>query len=243
MDSILCVIPARYKSSRFPGKPLAEIEGKPLIWWVYQNAIKVNEFSSVVVATDDERIKESCNRLKIEVIMTSDKHPTGTDRVAEVAKKVKADLYINVQGDEPLVKPETIKRILPPFRDKSTKIEVVNMMTAIKKQEDLGDPTVPKVVVNLKGEAVFLSRLPIPYPKGQKPQYYKQVCIYGFTPRALSAFKNMERGTSELAEDIELLRFIENRMIVHMIEVEQDTVAVDTPQDLELVRTMIRAKK
>jgi 3-deoxy-manno-octulosonate cytidylyltransferase (CMP-KDO synthetase) len=240
---IIGVIPARYKSSRFPGKPLADICGKPMIWWVYNNAEKVTEFENVYIATDDERIESKCKDLGLNVIMTSEKHLTGTDRISEVAQKIEADLYVNIQGDEPLVKPSTIKEAIIPFENHSTNIEVTNLMTEIKDMADLSDSTVPKVVVNAKNEAIFLSRLPIPYPKGRENiKYYKQVCVYGFTPNALAKFSKLERGPAERAEDIELLRFIENRIIVQMIEVEQDTVAVDTPSDLELVRRIIESR-
>lgn len=240
---IIGVIPARYKSSRFPGKPLADICGKPLIWWVYQNAIKVSEFKEVYVATDDERIKSECNKLSLHVIMTAEKHPTGSDRISEVAQKIHADLYVNIQGDEPLVQPDMIKRAITPFYNNKN-IEVTNLMTEIRDMADLSDSTVPKVVVNSKNEAVFLSRLPIPYPKSRTNiRYYKQVCVYAFTPGALEKFAKLERGPAERAEDIELLRFIENRILVQMVEVEQDTIAVDTPSDLEMVRKIIQNKE
>lgn len=237
----LCVIPARYKSSRFPGKPLAEIHGKPMIWWVHRQARKVTEFDTVVVATDDELIKRTCEDYGIDVIMTSDTHPTGTDRVGEVAAKIPADLYFNVQGDEPLIHPDTIQKAIYPFTADPT-ISVTNLMTEIKRQTDLVDSTVPKVVVNTAGDAVYLSRLPVPFPKDPTGlRYFKQVCVYGFTPESLRAFcANPVKGPSERAEDIELLRFIELGLKVRMIEVGQDTVAVDTPSDLRLVRELIQ---
>jgi 3-deoxy-manno-octulosonate cytidylyltransferase (CMP-KDO synthetase) len=235
---IIGVIPARYKSSRFPGKPLADILGKPMIWWVYKNTKKVPEFDEIYVATDDKRIESKCKELGIKVLMTSDKHPTGTDRIAEVAQKIKADLYVNIQGDEPLVKTSTIQKAILPNE------EVTNLMTKIKREEDLTDPSVPKVVVNNDGEAVFLSRLPIPYPKSKEcVKYYKQVCVYCFSPEALSNFNKLKRGPAERAEDIELLRFIENRIPVKMIEVEQDTVAVDRPSDIGDAIKFIKKEK
>ncbi|MFC2025028.1 3-deoxy-manno-octulosonate cytidylyltransferase [Chloroflexota bacterium] len=240
---IIGVIPARYKSSRFPGKPLADICGKPMIWWVYQQAIQVPEFEKVYVATDDERIEAECKNLGIDVVMTSDKPPTGTDRAGEVAEQIKADIYVNIQGDEPLLQPDTIRKAIIPFESNTRPISVTNLMTEIKRMTDISDSTVPKVVVNSKNEAVFLSRLPVPYPKGTSDvRYFKQVCVYGFTSDALRSFCEWPKGSLEKAEDIELLRFIENRMIVQMVEVEQDTVAVDTPADLETVRKIIEDK-
>lgn len=235
----IAIIPARYKSSRFPGKPLVEIEGKPLIWWVYRNVIRVKEISEVMIATDNEKIEQACRKLNLAVIMTSDKHSTGTDRVAEVAQKIKADIYLNIQGDEPLLLPETIMAAIKPMEhDEETM--VTNLMTRIKRSEDIINSTVPKVVVSDEGRAIFLSRSPIPYPKSNvKINYMKQVCVYGFRPEALKLFAKTPRGYLERAEDIELLRFIEHGYNVKMIEIVQDTVAVDTPSDLEIVREII----
>jgi len=238
MPKLIGVIPARYKSSRFPGKPLADIHGKPMIWWVFQNSIQVSDMEEVYVATDDERIEETCKKYNMPYIMTSENHPTGTDRIAEVAQKIDADYYVNIQGDEPLISPETIKMALTPVHDKQ-KFDVINLMTEITDSSDLINSTVPKVVVNDKGEAIFLSRSGIPFPKNKRPKYFKQVCVYVFTKNSLHQFSKLSQGPIEQAEDIEILRFIENRMVVRMIEVEEATVAVDTPADLKIVRDLL----
>lgn len=237
--NIIGIIPARYKSSRFEGKPLADIHGKPMIWWVYNQAMKVKELSNVYVATDDERIEKVCKDLNLSVIMTSNNHPTGTDRVGEVSRKIKADVYVNIQGDEPTINPESIKKAIQPFYNSSNDMLVTNMMTEIKKHYEIVDNTVPKVVVNKEGYGIFLSRLPIPYPKGRDCKYYKQVCVYGFTPKALEFYCKSERGKIESIEDIEILRFIESGYKVKFVETEYDTVAVDTKEDLERVRKII----
>ena len=236
--NILGVIPARYQSSRFPGKPLADIHGKPMIWWVYQKANQVPEFSQVYVATDDDRISTVCQKFQIPVILTSSKHATGTDRMGEVAQKIKSDVYVNIQGDEPLVDPAAIQAVLKPFIDSvEGSIDVTCLRTEIKEMSDLMDMTVPKVVVNEKKEAVYFSRLPIPYPKrSNQIKYFKQISVYGFRERALHAFCQLTRGEIELIEDIELLRLIENNIKVQMVDVPHDTIAVDTPNDLERVR-------
>ncbi|WP_059041770.1 3-deoxy-manno-octulosonate cytidylyltransferase [Paenibacillus rubinfantis] len=239
---IIGVIPARYKSSRFEGKPLADICGKPMVWWVYEQALKVKELTEVYVATDDSRIYNKCVELNINVIMTSESHPTGTDRVGEVARKIPADVYINIQGDEPLIKPDTISDAISPFFKNIEDIYVTNMMTKIKRDYEIIDNTVPKVVVNSTGKGIYLSRLPIPYPKGDVTNYYKQVCVYGFTPKALEFYCDTPRGVVEKAEDIEILRFIENGHSVQFIETLHDTVAVDTKTDLERVRELIGSK-
>ena len=239
---IVCVIPARYQSSRFPGKPLCDIHGKPMIWWVYGAAKRVDQIDEVYVATDDERIFTTCEGLAMKAIMTSSDHVTGTDRIAAVAEKVAADLYVNVQGDEPMLGPETISAAIRPFNaKKKTSFSVTNLMAPIRKTAEAIDADVPKVVVNEAGEAVFLSRLPIPYPKEARDiTYMKQVCVYGFLPEALRAFKDLSRGPCERAEGIELLRFLEHGITVQMIEVESATMAVDTPSDLKNVRRLMR---
>lgn len=243
---IIGVIPARYKSSRFPGKPLADICGKPMIWWVYQQCKKVDDFEEVYVATDDDKIFKTCEELNVNVIMTSDSHKTGTDRIGEVARKVKADLIVNIQGDEPLLEPKTIKAAIEPFY-KNKNLQISNLMTKIKDPVDVVNFTVPKVITNKDGIGVYLTRATAPYPKGSiNYSYYKQVCVYGFKPEALKFYCDygMKYGKAkiEAIEDIEILRFIENGYKVQYIEVDSDTVAVDTTNDLEKVREIVKAK-
>lgn len=242
---IIGVIPARYKSSRFPGKPLCDIHGKPMIWWVCRAAQQAEYLDEVYVATDDERILEACKQLSLNVIMTSEKHPTGTDRVAEVAQKIEAELYVNIQGDEPMLKPETITAAIEPFLLKSgDTLWVSNLMTPIRTSSEIIDVGVPKVVVNEENEAVFLSRAPIPYPKETRDiSYMKQVCAYGFRPQALKAFASLPQGPCERAEGIEILRFIEHGIKVQMVEVDSNTMAVDTPSDLKTVRRLMEEQR
>lgn len=243
---IIGVIPARYKSSRFPGKPLADICGKPMIWWVYQQCIKVSDFTDVYVATDDQQIFDKCNELNINVIMTSDKHPTGTDRIGEVARKISADLIVNIQGDEPLLEPETIRAAITPFYNDEN-LQITNLMTKIKDPVDVVNFTVPKVITNKDGIGIYLTRSTAPYPKGKIDYaYYKQVCVYGFKPEALQFYceygEKYGKAKIEEIEDIEILRFIENGYRVQYIEVDSNTVAVDTPNDLEKVRELIKSR-
>lgn len=239
---IIGVIPARYGSTRFPGKPIVDICGKPMIWWVYQQAKKVQELSEVYIATDDEKIKSVCDELDMNVIMTSTKHSTGTDRVAEVASKIKADLYVNIQGDEPMIEPENIVKAITPFI-KNTHIKVTNLMTKINNPVEIVNFTIPKVVTNKDGRGIFLSRSGIPYPKGKIDfDYYKQVCVYCFTYDALMFFTNSERGKIESIEDIEILRFIENDFYVQFETVISNTIAVDTNNDLDKVKKIISKK-
>lgn len=243
---VVAVIPARYKSSRFPGKPLADICGKPMIWWVYQQCKKVKDFSAVYVATDDDKIFNSCKELDISVVMTSETHRTGTDRIGEVARKIPADLIVNIQGDEPLLEVETIRAAIKPFYD-DPDLQISNLMTKIKNPVDVANYTIPKVITNKAGIGIYLTRAIAPYPKGNLDfEYYKQVCVYGFKPDALQFYCDYGikygKAKVEAIEDIEILRFIENGYKVQYIEVDSETVAVDTPNDLEKVRAIMAAK-
>lgn len=243
---IIGVIPARYKSSRFPGKPLADICGKPMIWWVYRQCRKVEDFDAVYVATDDDRIFSACEALGINVMMTSENHRTGTDRIGEVARKIPADLIVNIQGDEPLLEPSTIRAAITPFYS-NPDLMISNLMTKIKNPVDVVNFTVPKVITNKDGIGIYLTRSAAPYPKGSLDySYYKQVCVYSFKPKALEFYCDYGikygKAKIEAIEDIEILRFIENGYRVQYIEVDSETVAVDTPNDLEKVRAIVNSK-
>ena len=237
---ILGVIPARYNSSRLMGKPLADINGKPMIWHTYNQVKQVKDFYDVIVATDDVKIEQECINLNINVVRTLSEHKTGTDRVGEVASKIKADLYVNIQGDEPLIEPQTIKEAIKPFYD-NPKLQITNLMTKIDNTVEIINPSIIKVVVNRQWEGVYLSRNPIPYPKGDIEYfYYKQVCVYGYKPEVLRIFNKTAIGRNERIEDIEILRFIENGYKVQYILVDTKSIAVDTPNDLEKVRRLLK---
>ena len=179
---IIGIIPARYKSSRFPGKPLVDILGKPMIQHVYERAAQSRLLNELMVATDDQRIYDACEERRMGVVMTSDRHPTGTDRVAEVAERTEGDVYVNIQGDEPMISPASIDTAVRGLLDAHPQT-VTCLMKRIERSAELLDTTVPKVVVNDNLEAVFFSRQAIPYPKkgGADVDYYKQVCVYAFT--------------------------------------------------------------
>ncbi len=244
---IIGVIPARYESSRFQGKPLADICGKPMIWWVYKHASEVEYFNELYVATDDQRIYDACVANDMKCVMTSTSHRTGTDRLGEVAEKIPADLYVNIQGDEPLMEPEVMKKAIEPFFS-NPELQVSNLMTKITDPVDVVNFTVPKVITNKEGIGIYLTRSTAPYPKGSIDYtYYKQVCVYGFTPAALKFYceygKKYGKAKIEAIEDIEILRFIENGYKVQYIEVDSETVAVDTPNDLKKVNEIMAAKQ
>jgi 3-deoxy-manno-octulosonate cytidylyltransferase (CMP-KDO synthetase) len=236
---IVGVIPARYASTRFPGKPLADICGKPMIWWVYNSASKVSELDEVYVATDSEKIAEVCKQYDMKYVMTSETCPTGTDRVAEVAEKVDADIYVNIQGDEPLIKPETIAKTLIPYKNNENPFATV-LITKFKNPIDVVNPTEQRVIFDNNSNVIYITRAVVPYPYHNLDFcYYKQVCIYAFTKEALSFFSGTEMGKLEKTESIELLRFIENDKKIKCVEVESDNIAVDTEKDLERIRKIL----
>lgn len=236
---VIGVIPARYKSSRFPGKPLADICGKPMIWWVYQQVRKVSEFDTVVVATDDQRIKVACDNMKIDAIMTSDMHPTGTDRVAEVAGKIDGDLYVNIQGDEPLIEPESIIAVIEYFKAHQ-EVDVINTMIEVTDIADLERSSVVKVAYNSSNDVIYLSRSIVPHKKCQGDvTYFRHMGLYGMTKSALMFFAETPRGQIEKVEDIEMFRFIENKKNIKILPIQGQAIAVDYPEDIEKVKAEI----
>jgi 3-deoxy-manno-octulosonate cytidylyltransferase (CMP-KDO synthetase) len=229
---VIGVIPARYASSRFPGKPLADIHGKPMIWWVYQQAKKTISFSSVVVATDDQRIFDACQSYDISVVMTSADCPTPANRIHEISCKIDADLYVEINGDEPLIEPETIESVIPPGVADNQPY-VGSLYSIITDAIDAIDPTNLKVVVSHNGYGMYVSRSPIPFPKGSLNFTYKKyIGIVAFNKSALDFYAATPRGEIEIAEDMDLLRFIENGIPVHFGEVDCKTISVDTEKDL-----------
>ena len=240
--NIIGVIPARYKSTRFPGKPLADILGKPMFYHVYQACSRAKLLTRVVVATDDDTIAEACDKHEVPWIMTSDRHPTGTDRVAEVAQQLDADLYVNIQGDEPMIAPSTIDAAVQPLLD-NPDTQVTNLCARILDPDELVDTNVIKVVRSPDSLGVYLSRQPIPYPKDrQDVTYYKQVCVYGFRREPLICFLNTAQTFLERVEGIELLRFLEIGVPVKFVEVDGGTAAVDTPADLSRVNELMASR-
>ena len=244
---ITAVIPARYESSRFQGKPLADICGKLMIERVYNQVRKVPEFDEVVVATDDVRIFDACAERSINVVMTSTSHRTGTDRVGEVAEKIPSDLYVNIQGDEPLIEPEVIRLTLRPFlEDPDTPVQMVSLMSPITEPSDLANPTVCKVLTNEEGRCIYITRAVAPFPKGATGvQYYKALGLFCYTPEALKFFceYGRKRGKAKLEaiEDIESLRLVENGYYIKFLETTSKSLAVDTPKDLQRVIDYMKA--
>lgn len=231
------VIPARFGSSRFPGKPLQDICGKPMLWWVYQQAVKVKELEDVYVATDDERIETMCKEYGMNVVMTGT-HSTHIARVHELSTKVDADYYVNVNGDEPLIEPDTIRAIIP--AEASNDPKVFGLMKILRDPVELIDPTNIKVACNKDGVALYISRAPIPYPyKTILFEYKKAIGVECWNKAALELFVNSEPGVMETIEDLVALRFFENGCPMHYTLVESNSLSVDTPKDLEKVRLLM----
>lgn len=238
---IVAVIPARYKSSRFPGKPLADICGKPMIWWVYHQVKKVSEISEVYVATDDERIADVCRQNDISYVVTSDNLPEHISRIYEVSQQIDADYYMCINGDEPLVSADCIRKVIPV--DTGEKYYYSGAVRKLTDPAEAIDFANIKVVMNKENRGIYMSRTPVPYPRGTLLfSYYKYVGIECFTKEGLDFFVNAKQGIVEKIEDIDHLRFIENGKEIHFTEVNSDSISVDTPKDLEKVRLMVNQK-
>ena len=242
--SFVVIIPARYASTRLPGKPLVDINGKPMIVHVLERA-RESGADRIIVATDHPDVARAVEAAGGEVCMTRADHQSGTERLAEVVEKCAFSddtVIVNVQGDEPMIEPETINKAVYPFFE-NPDLQITNLMTKIKDPVDVVNFTVPKVITNADNIGVYLTRSTAPYPKGSIDySYYKQVCVYGFKPEALQFYCSSPRGKIESIEDIEILRFIEAGYRVQYIEVDSETVAVDTQNDLEKVNRLIAAK-
>lgn len=239
------IIPARYESSRFPGKPLVDLLGKPMILWVAELSARAVGKENVYIATEDVRISEVVQQAGYYAVMTSDTALTGTDRLAEAAQQIEADIYINVQGDEPIVDPVDICKV----RDK--KIEcpnaIINAYCWISKEENPESVNIPKVITNEKNQLIYMSRVALPGYKDTKNaplRYKKQVCIYAFTKEELMAFQTFGRKSAlEACEDIEILRFLEMDKPIFMVESSGGSLAVDVPDDVEKVEAALREIK
>lgn len=237
---VVAFIPARYDSSRFRGKPLADICQRPMIWWVYHQVKKTKKIHEVYVAADSEEVFQTCKKYQIPCLMTSREHTTSTERIYEAAKRIPADVYICVNGDEPLIDPDTVEKIIP---EKEEDFFAANLMTQMRDPAEVVDSTNIKVVTDEWGNALFLSRSPIPYPKATLSfSYYKHLGVLAYSIEALHFFAQTQKGRAELAEDINELRFLEHGKKLKMILVQADTLSVDTPKDLEYVRKVIEEK-
>jgi 3-deoxy-manno-octulosonate cytidylyltransferase (CMP-KDO synthetase) len=235
---ILGIIPARYASTRFPGKPLVDIAGKSMIQRVYEQTKKCIHINEVIVATDDERIFNHVNDFGGVAVMTSADHQSGTDRCAEVAlQHPQYNVIINIQGDEPYIDPEQISKLASCFTNADT--QIATLIKKITTEQELFNINSPKVVINKLSEAVYFSRSPLPHIRGQEQQnwlqhftYFKHIGIYGYRADVLQQVTRLPISSLEKAESLEQLRWIENGYRIKVAETELETYAIDTPEDL-----------
>jgi len=231
------IIPARYGSTRFPGKPLADLWGKPIIQHVWERACQARLASQVIIATDDERITAAGRAFGAEVAMTRPDHPSGTDRVAEVAEGLEADLMANVQGDEPLVEPASIDAAIAPLAADAT-IPMGTLCCPVEEVADLVNPNVVKVVCDREGFALYFSRLPIPFVRdhGADAVRYRHIGLYVYRRDFLLSLAKLAPSPLEQAERLEQLRALEHGHRIRVVTVERAFPGVDTPGDLERLR-------
>jgi 3-deoxy-manno-octulosonate cytidylyltransferase (CMP-KDO synthetase) len=233
------VIPARYQSTRFPGKPLVDILGKPMIQRVWERCCSAVGKDKVFIATDSDLIQFAAINFGAQVIMTSSTCLTGTDRLADANQQLDCDFIINVQGDEPLIEPADIRSVIAEYEKNPN--TVINAMSPITSEEEFRSFTVPKVVTSKTGNLLYMSRSPIPITKNNDFIFgYKQVCIYAFSKAHLHFFASHQKKTKiEEVEDIEILRFLENDIPVTMLKVSSSSIAVDVPEDVEKVKKVM----
>ncbi|MEY4384105.1 MAG: N-acylneuraminate cytidylyltransferase [Bacteroidota bacterium] len=243
-QSVLAIIPARFASTRFPGKPLVEISGKTMIQRTYEQVCKVGNWADVIIATDDERIQAHVLQFGARVLMTSSQHLTGTDRCAEVLQKcgLTVDYVVNIQGDEPFIDPKQIQALRSGFDNRP------ELVTLIKKIADLGtlfNPNNPKVIVDANKQAIYFSRQTLPYLRNV-PQdqwlshgvFYKHIGLYAYRADILPKLSLLKPSPLELAESLEQLRWIENGYQIQTVETNIETIGIDTPEDLVRIKEL-----
>lgn len=235
---VVAVIPARLASTRLPRKMLREIAGEPLLARVYQGVRRCSSLDQVVVATDSDEILEFCRQRGFVARMTSQAHRSGTERVQEISTVIPADVYLNVQGDEPLTRPEHIERLLQVMRGQGVEVGTLKTPAA---DIDVSNPNAVKVVTDATGRALYFSRAAIPFDRdATKPQYYKHLGFYGYRKNALDEFVRWPESSLERVERLEQLRFLENGVPIHLGDTPFDTIGVDTEVDLRRVEEILR---
>jgi 3-deoxy-manno-octulosonate cytidylyltransferase (CMP-KDO synthetase) len=244
--NILLVIPARYASSRFPGKPLAPIAGKPMIQHVVEHVRQASLPSRIIVATEDDRIKHAVEAFGGEAVITRPDHRTGTDRIAEVATHIPADIYINVQGDEPLIDSGTVDAVAAAMVEDQT-IQLATPCSAITQANEIMDPNVVKVVLDFDSQALYFSRAPVPWVRDTGDhvvaRHWKHIGLYGYRRDALLEFPTLPPGELERVEQLEQLRWLENGFRIHVVETSYNAISVDVPADVERVEKLLHARE
>ena len=240
---ILAVIPARHASTRFPGKVLAPIAGRPMIQHVFERVRRSRLVSRVVVATDDAGIQKAVEGFGGEAMITRRDHRTGTDRIAEVAVQQEADIYVNVQGDEPLIDPGTIDALIGAVLEDES-IQIAGPCVAITQAQDIMDPNITKVARDFEGNALYFSRAPIPWVRDRgepvAARHWKHIGLYAFRRETLLDFPTLPPGELEHIEQLEQLRWLENGYRIRIVESDYDAVSVDVPADIERVEKLLR---
>jgi 3-deoxy-manno-octulosonate cytidylyltransferase (CMP-KDO synthetase) len=234
----IAVIPARLESTRLARKVLREIAGRPMLAWVYEAARSSPLLADVIVATDSEEVLDACRRHGWNARITSPRHRSGTDRVHEVASAISADVYVNVQGDEPSARPEHIEALLAPMQDPAIAVSTLKTPMA---PADIQNPNAVKVVTDAAGRALYFSRAAVPFQRDQggQPQYYKHLGFYAYRNPALEQFCRLPESPLERAERLEQLRFLENGISIQVAETPYDTIGVDTEEDLRRVERLL----
>jgi 3-deoxy-manno-octulosonate cytidylyltransferase (CMP-KDO synthetase) len=241
---VVAIIPARFASTRLPGKPLAMIAGKPMIQHVYERACRASGVARTLVATDDERIAAAVRGFSGDLVMTGT-HATGTDRLAEVARGLDADIVVNVQGDLPLLDPAALAACVAVFAD-APELEMASLMTPIRDEAEYRNPNVVKVVTGADGCALYFSRSPVPFWRGGRgaaPFGRRHIGLYAYRRDALLTLAAAPRSPLECAEELEQLRALERGMRIRMVEVDSAPPEVDTAEDLERVRCLVEGKR
>jgi 3-deoxy-manno-octulosonate cytidylyltransferase (CMP-KDO synthetase) len=240
---VVVVIPARYSSTRLPGKPLVHLAGKPMIQRVYERAKMAQRVSRVIVATDDDRILQAVETFGGEARMTRHDHRTGTERIAEVAAREQGDVFVNAQGDEPLLYPQAIDSAVDALLEEPT-AQISTVATPIKLPADIMDPNVVKVVTDFDSNAIYFSRAPIPWVRDTagkiQVRHMKHLGLYVFQRDALLEYPTLPQGELERIEQLEQLRWMENGWKIRVAEVEHDAVSVDVPEDIARVEKLLQ---
>jgi 3-deoxy-manno-octulosonate cytidylyltransferase (CMP-KDO synthetase) len=232
------IIPSRYASTRLPGKPLLTIGGKPMIRHVYERARAARSLSRVLVATDDERILDAVRAFGGDAVLTAGSHRSGTDRVAEAARDLDADVVVNIQGDEPMLAPEPLDALVAAFAGRP-ELEIATLAHPIRTSDEAADPAAVKVVMDRDGYALYFSRLPIPYDRdGAGAARWRHLGVYAYRKAALLRFAHLPPTPLEQSEALEQLRALENGMRILVLATDQEAIGVDTPEDLERVRAL-----
>jgi 3-deoxy-manno-octulosonate cytidylyltransferase (CMP-KDO synthetase) len=231
---VLGVIPARYASSRFPGKALATLAGQPILQHVFERASRSRYLNDVLIATDDEKIYNVARSFGAPVVMTRPDHPSGTDRVAEAASAHPAKIVVNIQGDEPLIDPDAIDAATLALLN-DDKLPMATLKKRIEHADEIINPNVVKVVTDARGRAIYFSRSPIPYHRAGEPVYYKHIGLYVYRREFLLRYPSLPVGPLEKAECLEQLRALENGYAIGVVETEYESLGVDTPEDLQRV--------